>query len=78
MCVGSKHTISSRRFFFPESCVRQFAETSGKDTFTAWAWRGSPPVGLEGMAVEREGLVWWGMEIDGVLWPPLIDSLVTT
>jgi hypothetical protein len=22
---------------FPESCVRQFAETSGKDTFTAWA-----------------------------------------
>jgi hypothetical protein len=29
--------ISSRRFFFPESCVRQFAETSGKDTFTAWA-----------------------------------------
>jgi hypothetical protein len=29
--------ISSRRFFFPESCVRQLAETSGKDTFTAWA-----------------------------------------
>jgi hypothetical protein len=29
--------ISSRRFFLPESCVRQFAETSGKDTFTAWA-----------------------------------------
>jgi hypothetical protein len=29
--------ISSRRFFFPESCVRQFAETSGKETFTAWA-----------------------------------------
>jgi hypothetical protein len=29
--------ISSRRFFFPESCVRQFAEPSGKETFTAWA-----------------------------------------
>jgi hypothetical protein len=29
-----KHMISSRRFFFPESCVRQFAETSGKETFT--------------------------------------------
>jgi hypothetical protein len=29
----------SRRFFFPESCVRQFAETSGKETFTAWAWK---------------------------------------
>jgi hypothetical protein len=31
------HMISSRRFFFPESCVRQFAETSRKETFTAWA-----------------------------------------
>jgi hypothetical protein len=29
--------ISIRIFFFPESCVRQFAETSGNDTFTAWA-----------------------------------------
>jgi hypothetical protein len=38
MCVGSKHMISSRRFFFPESCVRQFAETRGNDTFTAWVW----------------------------------------
>jgi hypothetical protein len=37
MCVRSKHIISSRRFFFPESCVRKFAETSGKDTFSAWA-----------------------------------------
>jgi hypothetical protein len=29
--------ISSCRLFFPESCVRQFAETRGKYTFTAWA-----------------------------------------
>jgi hypothetical protein len=40
---------SSRRFFFPESCVRQFAETSGKDTFTAWA------CGQVGIKVEPAG-----------------------
>jgi hypothetical protein len=28
--VRQKHMISSRIFFFPESCVRQFAGTSGK------------------------------------------------
>jgi hypothetical protein len=36
--------ISSRIFFFPESCVRQFEETSGKETFTAWAREGSDTV----------------------------------
>jgi hypothetical protein len=34
-----KHMISRSRIFFPESCVGQFAETGGKETFTTWARR---------------------------------------